>query len=198
MSTALFVKDWTVKLFELKVLAWLEQGCWVVMDVFILERRQLPAGRRCSIRKHDARQKPDPAPKRPRQLKNPDTIFWVEEWYENQVDIWKLRMKEIDYGWMELVEKPLIKVITKQLVLHIWPKRHTDLNIEIVSVSIVTCSRMPLLRISHIQSECWVMALISPVTRAETAIWQISNDEMSLYFPIRAGSNLSQQNIVHA
>ena len=67
-----------LKLFELKVLAWLEQGCWVVMDVFILERRQLPAGRRCSIRKHEVRQKPEPAPSSSIQIQHSDDDMNIE------------------------------------------------------------------------------------------------------------------------
>ena len=95
MRTALLVKGWAVKLFELKVLAWLEQGCWVVMDVFILERRQLPAGRRCSIRKHEVRQKPEPAPSFSIQIQH---SRW---WYEYWVGIWKLEATETDHGWVE-------------------------------------------------------------------------------------------------
>ena len=68
------------------------------MDVFILERRQLPAGRRCSIRKHEARQKPEPAPKRSRQLQIPDTTFQVGCWYEHQLDIWNFLATETEYG----------------------------------------------------------------------------------------------------
>ena len=119
LRTAQLVKDWAVKSFELKVLAWLEQGCWVVMDVFILERRQLPAGRRCSIRKHEARQKPEPAPMRSRQLQIPDTTFRVGWWYEHQLDIWNFLATETAYGWMKM--KPyLIKLITKQSGLTDW------------------------------------------------------------------------------
>ena len=72
------------------------------MDVFILERRQLPAGRRCSIRKHEVRQKPEPAPSSSIQIQHYNDDMNIELAFGN----WKQQKQNTSELKIKMINKP--------------------------------------------------------------------------------------------